>query len=264
MKNSNFLYIITISVIILAGCQTANQPVINETENVKAKELISNIKSINSSSPETISSSFTADGNTGEKKFRFEGKAVFDKNGYYKITVIDYVFQSPVIEAYRESNELYFFYPSEKKLFVDDINKIDLSAYAGFKSDYKIIYALLTGNIPMINNYKVYKCLYSEDEKGYYLILENNECYENIFFKEDVPEKILIIYKGNKSKFEIYLKSPVKIEKGIFFKNLKIIATEINSNININFIKPTLNKAVSVERLNRNKLPKKTEIIRVN
>jgi hypothetical protein len=193
-----------------------------------------------------------------------EGKAVFDKKGYYKITILDYVFQSPLIEAYRESNELYFFYPSEKRLLIDDINKIDLSVYTGFKSDYKILYALLTGNIPMINNYKVYKCLYSENEKGYYLILENNECYENIFFKEDVPEKILIIYKDNKSKFEIYLKSPAKIGEGIFFKNFKIIASEINTGININFIKPSLNKAVSVERLNRNKLPKKTEVLKLN
>jgi hypothetical protein len=110
----------------------------------------------------------------------------------------------------------------------------------------------------------VYKCLYSENEKGYYLILENKECYENIFFKDDVPEKILIIYKDNKAKFEIYLKSPVKTETSIFFKSIKIIAGEINSTINFNYIKPSLNKPVSVEKLNKNKLPKKTEIIRVN
>ena len=108
---------------ILAGCQTAEKSVTNEAENIKAKEFISIINSINSSSPETISSSFTVDGNTGEKKFRLEGKAVFNKSGYYKITAIDYVFQSPIIEAYRELDELYFFYPPEKKLIVDDIIK---------------------------------------------------------------------------------------------------------------------------------------------
>jgi hypothetical protein len=264
MKNKNILYIAIIGLMILSNCQTADKPVTNETENIKAKELISKINRINSSSPQTISSSFTIDGNTGEKKFRMEGKVVFDKKGYYKITVLDYVFQSPIIEAYRESDELYFFYPSEKKLLIDDVNKIDLFAYTGFKSNYKMVYSLLTGNIPMINNYKIYKCLYNENEKGYYLILENNECYENIFFKDDIPEKILILYKDNKNKSEIYLKSPVKIENGIFFKNLKIIATEINTSINISFIKPALNQAVSVERLNRNKLPKKTEMIRLN
>jgi hypothetical protein len=248
----------------LTGCETASNQVTNEAEKIKAQELISKINSINSSSPETISSSFTADGNTGEKKFRMEGKAVFDKSGHYKITILDYIFQSPLIEAYRESNELYFFYPSEKRLVIDDVNKINLSSYTGFKSDYKMIYALLTGNIPMINNYKVYKCLYSENEKGYYLILENNECYENIFFKEDVPEKILIIYKDNKSKFEIYLKSPTKVGDGIFFKTHRVIASEIKTNININFIKPVLNKTVSVGKLNRNKLPKSTEVVKLN
>ena len=264
IKNNKSLYIAILSMMILFSCQTTQNSAPSEIENIKANELISKIDSINNSSPQTISSSFTTDGNTGEKKFRMEGRAVFDKNGYYKITVLDYVFQSPIIEAYRESDELYFFYPSEKRLVVDDINKIDLAVYTGFKSDYKMIYSLLTGNIPLINNYKVYKCLYSENEKGYYLILENNECYQNIFFKDDMPEKILIIYKDNKSKFEIYLKSPIKTDKSIFFKSFKIIATEINTTININFIKPALNKAVSVERLNRNKLPNKTEVIKLN
>jgi len=215
MKNNN-LFIAIICLMILSNCKTADKPVTNETENIKAKELISKINSINNSSPATISSSFTIDGNTGERKFRVDGKMVFDKKGYYKINVMDYVFQSPVVEAYREANELYFFYPSEKKLLIDDVNKINFPAYTGFKSDYKWIYSLLTGNIPIINNYKVYKCLYNENEKGYYLILENNECYQNIFFKDDIPEKILIIYKDSKDKFEIYLKSPLKIEKGIF------------------------------------------------
>ncbi|MCL2155521.1 MAG: hypothetical protein FWH53_07655 [Leptospirales bacterium] len=264
MKNNKILYMAILSVMILFNCQSTEKSITNETEIIKANELLSKINSINNSSPQTISSSFIADGNTGEKKFRMDGKVVYDKNGYYKITMIDYVFQSPIIEAYREFDELYFFYPSEKRLVVDDINKIDLTRYTGFKSDYKMIYSLLTGNIPLISNYKVYKCLYSENEKGYYLILENKECYQNIFFKDDMPEKILIIYKDNKSKFEIYLKSPIKTDKSIFFKSFRIIATEINTTININFIKPTLNKAVSVERLNRNKLPKKTEIIRLN
>ena len=177
----NILHIAVIGVMILSGCQTADKPVLNETETAKAKELISKINSINSSSPETISSSFIIDGNTGEKKFRMEGKIAFNKSGHYKITVLDYVFQSPIIEAYREANELLFYYPSEKRLIIDDINKIDLYSYTGFNSDYKMIYDLLTGNIPLIENYKVYKCLYSENEKGYYLILENNECFENIF-----------------------------------------------------------------------------------
>jgi len=218
MKNSKNLYMTIMTAMILSACQTADKPVTNEAEIIKANEFISKINIINNSSPETISSSLTVDGNTGEKKFRMEGKAVFDKNGYYKITLLDYVFQSPVVEAYREANELYFFYPPEKRLIIDDINKINLSVYTDFKSDYKMIYSLLTGNIPVINNYKIYKCLYSESEKGYYLILENKECFQNIFFKDDVPEKILIIYKDNKSKFEIYLRSPVKIGNGIFLR----------------------------------------------
>jgi outer membrane murein-binding lipoprotein Lpp len=65
MKNNKILYIAVIGVMILSGCQTTQKDVHNEIENIKANELISKINIINNASPETISSSFTIDGNTG-------------------------------------------------------------------------------------------------------------------------------------------------------------------------------------------------------
>ncbi len=263
MANKKTLLLISF-ILIFSGCSSIQKPELSDAESIKAKSFLSSIKKINDSSPDSISSSFSADGYAGEKKFRVEGKSVFDKKGYYKVSIIDYVFQSPVIEAYRELDRLYFYYPVEKKLITDDVNKIDLSRYTGFQTDYKLLYTLLTGGIPLLDNYSVYKCLYDEKDKGYYLILQNDDFYENIFFKDDVPEKILFIHKLSRNKAEIYLKSMIKKDKSIFFKNYKIVAPELNTSINISFSNTVLNSSVNVGRLKLENLPKKVEVIKVN
>jgi len=256
--------VILFLILLIASCTSVPKSELSEAENLKATELLSRINEINASSPVTISSSFTADGNSGEKKFRVEGKVAFDKKGYYKVTVFDYVFQSPIIEAFREIDKLYFYYPAEKKLLTDDVNKINLSVYTGFKTEYKLLYTLLTGGIPLLENYTLYKCLYDEKAKGYNLLIQNDDFFENIFFNGDVPEKILIMHKKSRDKMEIYLKSHVKKDKSIFFRKCRIVVPEINVSININFLKPVLNTAVPVEKLNPDKLPGKVEIIKVN
>jgi len=136
--------------------------------------------------------------------------------------------------------------------------------YTGFKADYKLLYTLLTGGIPVIDKFTVYKCLHDEKEGGYNLIIENDEYYENIFFRGDVPEKILFIHKLSRNKSEIYLKSIVKKDKSIFFKNYKIVVPEANTAINVSFSKLQLNTAVSVNKFNRQNLPKQTGIVKVN
>lgn len=261
---NKYIIVLLASILFISGCSSVHKPELSDAESIKAKSLLSIIKKINDSSPGTILSSFTADGNAGEKKFRVEGRAAFDKKGYYKVTITDYVFQSPVIEAYRELDRLYFYYPVEKKLFADDVNKIDLSRYTGFKTDYNLLYTLLTGGMPVIDNYSVYKCLYDETEKGYNLIIENEDFFENIFFKDDLPVKILFIHKLTRNKAEIYFKSMIKKDKSIFFKEYKIVAPDLNTSISISYLKPLLNTPVSVGKLKMENLPKKVEVIQVN
>jgi len=234
-----------------------------ESDKAKSAELISALDGINASSPETISSSFTADGNTSGKKFRVEGRAVYDKQGYYFITLKDFIFRSPVIDAYRDADKLYFYYPVEKKLIIDDVNKINLYNYSGFKADYIFIETLFTGRIPLINGYKISRLL-KEEGDIYYLILENNEFYENICFKGHIPEKILLIHKESKNKAEIYLKSLTRKGKSSFFRQVKIIAPGLGVSMELSFVNPVINEAVKVQSIEPLKNRKGIEIIKVN
>jgi hypothetical protein len=263
MINKNIFFIIPLFLFV-TGCSTIQKPELSEAENLKAKELLAVIQGINDSSPETISSSFNADGNTGEKKFRVEGRFAFNKKGYYKISVLDYIFQSPIIEAYRDLDRLYFYYPTENRLFVDDIKKIDLNRYTGFKVEYNLLYVLFTGGIPLINDSSVYKCLYDEKEKGYNLIIQNEDFFQNIFFKDNVPEKILFVHKLSRHKAEIYLKSKIKKDESIFFRKIKIVIPELNITVNVDFSRPALNTSVMIEKFNKEKIPKRVEVVVVN
>jgi len=263
MINRKSIFIVLL-ILVLSGCSSVQKAELSEAENLKAKELLTVINGINSGSPETISSAFNADGNTGEKKFRVEGHVAYNKKGYYRITVLDYIFQSPVLEAFRELDRLYFYYPADKVLFVDDVNKIDLSKYSGFNVEYNLLYSLFTGGIPLIDDYSVYKCLYDENDKGYNLILQNGDFFQNIFFKDNVPEKILFIHKLSRNKAEVYLKSIARKDKSIFYKKIRIVVPELNISININFPKPVLNSSIRIEKFNQEKIPKKVEVVVVN
>jgi len=229
----------------------------------KSVELLTILKEINGNSPDTIRASFTADGDTSGKKFRLEGKALFDKKGYYSVSLTDYVFKSPVMNAYRELDRLYFYYPAEKKLLADDINKIDFYRYSGFKADFGFMQTLFTGGIPVIINYSVNKVL-REGESSYFLILENKDYFENIFFSGGIPEKILLIHKQSRDKAEIYLKSMTRREKSIFYRSIRIVAPGLGVTMQISFSKPVLNEPVKVETVEPVRMKKGVQLIKVN
>lgn len=234
-----------------------------EGDKAKSAELIRALDAINAASPDTINSSFTADGETSGKKFKVEGKVLYDKKGYYFVSMKDFVFRSPVVDAYRDAEKLYFYYPAEKKLVIDDVNKINFYNYTGFKADYSFIQTLFTGGIPLVKGYSVSRLL-KEEGDAYYLILENSDYFENIYFKGGIPEKILLIHKESKNKAEIYLKSITRKDKSSFFRKVKIVAPGLGVSMNLSFSGPVLNGDVKVPGIEPLKKKKEVEIIKVN
>ncbi len=229
-----------------------------------ASELFLRVKEINENSPSTISSSFTADGINNGQKFKIEGTADFDRQGYYKISVVDYVFRSKVLDAYRDMDILYFSYPAEKKLLVDNVNRINLYRYIGFQTDFIMLYTLFTGGIPLVRDGRVTKCVAGDEPESYNLVLENDEYMQNIHFVKKVPDKIMIISKATKDKMEIYLKSQITKDKSIFYKNIRIVAPEKNLSVNIKFSGTKLNGSLKIEKFRPDKLKKEVEVIKIN
>ncbi|HPS58558.1 MAG TPA: DUF4292 domain-containing protein [Spirochaetota bacterium] len=262
--------VIVLTVASLLSCATAAE---RETgaargtvtgDSAAAGKLMLAVKEINDNSPATISTSFTADGASNGQKFKIEGTAVFDRKCCFKISVVDYVFRSRVLDAYREMDSLYFYYPAEKKLLVDDVYKIDIFRYTGFQTSFDIMYTLLTGGIPMLKDSSVTKCVAGTEADSFNLVLENSEYMQNIYFKGSVPERIMIIHKSTKDRMEIYLKSRITKDKSVFFKNIRIVAPEKNISANINFLSPSLNAEIKPEKFKREVFKKDVEVIKVN
>lgn len=262
--------VIILTAVLLVSCATAaeKQPVTVQDavtgDSAAAENLMLVIRTINDNAPATISTSFTADGINNGQKFKIEGTAVFDRKGYYKISIVDFVFRSRVLDAYREIDSLYFYYPAEKKLLVDDANRIDIYRYTGFQTSFDLMYTLLTGGIPMLRDSKVTKCVAGSETDSYNLVLENTDYMQNIYFKSGFPERIMIIHKTTKDRMEIYLKSRITKDKSVFFKSIRIVAPEKNISANINFLSPSLNAEIRPEKFKREVLKKDVEIIKVN
>ncbi len=248
----------------LFACKSIPKHELSEAEKLQAKKLIAAIADFNLSSPVTLSSAFTAQGSKGGKEFKVAGNAAFDKKGYYKITVLDYIFQSPVIEAHRELDTLYFYYPAEKRLYIDNARKIDINRYTGFRGDYALLYNFLTGTIPLIDGYNVNKCLYKDKERVYDLVLENSDFYQTISFRDNLPERIEFTHKLTGSKGGINLSSPLKKGKTVFYRKYSVVIPAYEIDIAVNFTRPVLNGDVNLKKIDPDRMPPKTEVIRVN
>lgn len=262
--------VIILTVASLLSCATARE---KETATAQgtvtgdssaAERLMLTVKEINDNAPATISTSFTADGVSNGQKFKIEGTAIFDRKCCYRISVVDYVFRSRVLDAYREIDSLYFYYPAEKKLLVDDVNKIDIYRYTGFQTSFDLMHTLFTGGIPMLRDSIVTKCVAGTEADSFNLVLENSEYMQNIYFKGGIPERIMIIHRVTKDRMEIYLKSRITKDKSVFYKNIRIVAPERNISANINFLSPSLNAEIKPEKFKREVFKKDVEVIKVN
>lgn len=262
-----FVFIIAASVLSCASASGKQGAAVHDDaagDSAAAENLMLTVRGINDNAPATISTSFTADGVSNGQKFKIEGTALFDRKGYYKISVVDYVFRSRVLDAYREMDSLYFYYPAEKKLLVDDVNRIDIYRYTGFQTSFDLIYTLLTGGIPMLSDSRVTKCVAGSEADSYNLVLENTDYMQNIYFKSGIPERIMIIHKTTRDRMEIYLKSRITKDKSVFYKSIRIVAPEKNISANINFLSPSLNAEIKPEKFKREVFKKDVEVIKVN
>lgn len=229
----------------------------------KSAELQDRVKEINENKPSAISSNVTVDGDNRGKKSRFEGSFVYDSGGLAKLSLVDYIFKGPVLDFYRNMNNLYFYYPAERKLYADKFDKIVFPNYSGFPVDFDFVYTLFTGGIPVIKNVTSVKSMGEERGDTFHLILESGEYFQNIYFKKDIPERILVIHKMSREKIEIYLQAHKVKGKSFFFNRIRIVVPGIDTSINFNFTRTRINEPVRIDPFRPDSI-KGAEIIRVN
>jgi hypothetical protein len=230
----------------------------------RIRAMIDSISDINRKSPESYTLDFTIDGTYGEKKNKMLGSVQFNrKQRTMHVSVVDFIFRSPMMTFLQEGDVVRVYYPVEKKLYADNIKTINLANYGGISIDFRMFQDLITGVIPLITGYSVKQGLADNNGKGSMLILENPGFYETISFQGNDPDKILLINKTTREKLEIYVKNPVAQGTSRIYSNIMIISHSVPLRLEVTFKKIQLNTPVKVKTIKDLKLPDGLKIIQM-
>ena len=232
--------------------------------------LVKRIKELNNRSPHTYSTNFLIEGIIKGKKVKLAGNTIFNNNPRrIKIDFIDAIFKSPLITVVQNNDLVKIYFPIEKKLFLDNINTIDISNYANIEINIQILYDLFSGSIPLIKDYTTKKALkpsskkISKIEGPIFLILKNINFYQTISFKNNIPDKILWVNRKNNEKVEVYLEGP-RINQDInFYNTIRLVHPKQNCRITLQFKEIKFNIPVDIKKIVKINLHRDVKIIKM-
>lgn len=240
--------------------------IINLKDN-QISELLKKIREINNASPDSFTADLYLYGNYNRKQFKATGAIEFSKEpGKMKITFFDSIFRTILTTIIQDGETIKLFFPVENAVYIDSIKKIELKNYADINLDYNFMAELATGRIPVIKDYSVKNALAKGEngqgnESEVYIILENNEYYETIAFKKNIPDKILIQNKKSKEKTEILLESPLNDNDIIFFRSIRFILAGSDTRITVEYSNIKFNINIDSKKITKIDLPKGCKII---
>ncbi|HRS78968.1 MAG TPA: hypothetical protein P5115_17590 [Spirochaetota bacterium] len=228
------------------------------------RAMVDTIADINRRSPDSYALDFTIDGAYGGKKNKMLGSMEFNrKQSAMHVSVVDYIFRSPVMTLLQEGDVIRVYYPVEKKMYVDNARTIDMANYGGVSIDFRMFHDLITGVIPLISGYSVKQGLVANNGKGSMLILENPNYYQTISFRGNDPDKILLINRKTRERIELYVKNPVGQGASRIYSSVMIVAQRVPLRLEITFRKIQLNAPVKVKTFKDMKLPGGLKIIQM-
>lgn len=220
------------------------------------QDMINTLSKINRNSPEFFSVEFSIEGVSGQKHFKSLGSAQFSrKERVMHVNFTDFIFKSPVMVLMLDGELIRIYYPADKRLFVDNVNTIDMTNYNVPGISFDLLHDLSTGTFPLIKNYTVKQGYSVKEGTGTMLIIENAKYYETISFKEKVPDKILLMNKKTREKTEVYVKKFLEERGSIFFRNILLVSDQGRLRLDINFSKIKLNTPVRVKTIKDMRLP---------
>jgi hypothetical protein len=274
MRANLFVLIALLSTIIYIGCATDNVKteknfIASNEERVNAQ--LKKILEINNNSPNSFTAQFTIDGQmSNNKNFKSMGNAVFNKKPKkIKITFFDFVFKSPLTIMVQDEKIIKFYFPMDKKLFLDNEDRISLRNYTNIDLNFKFLSGLIMGIIPLIDNYAIKQSLTEKGEpadksREFYIILENDDLFETISIKNNLPDKILLVNKRSKEKVEFYLEEPQYKNNILYYKNIRFISQNSGDKINLKFSNIKYNISIDLKDASYIKIPKDVKVIPVN
>lgn len=223
---------VTLCIVSICGCAggaVKKEEGITIIGNETAQSLLSEIIAVNSNSPQAYTARLSAEGSAGKKKFNVTGEIVYNKTPrMMRVTLLDAIFRSVLTVLIQDNDALKLYFPMEKSLYLDSASTISIQDYATVALDFKILYPLAVGQIPLIENYSIKRGLAANSPKHNgdctnFLILENDFYFETISFSDGIPDKILLLKKNGGIKTELYLEKPLRQGNALVYRKIRLI-----------------------------------------
>jgi hypothetical protein len=251
---------IVCAVLCLGGCSGSMvQENGGSREDARSPEIDRHVKLVedyNAKIPRSFSGTFTLLGNTGKEKIQASGSALYDsERSLMEIVFLDYFFKTPLTVMLQDKSRLYFYFPVDKKLFIDDQSTINIKNYYPIDISFNFIYQLMVGKIPMLRKYRVVKGVATQTPGEFFLIIENENFYETIAFKSGSVEKIKLMNKESREEFEVYFKRSMRDNEVNFFREIKLKGVTKKLTLSIEFTRVQLNVPVKVRTLSDLAIP---------
>jgi hypothetical protein len=235
---------------------------LTQIEDLKIREMMDSVRSINDRSPGSFDYSFTLEGAMKTKKFKSTGTAQFDrKRDRFSASFVDFIFRSPLTSIFQNADEVILYFPSDRKLFRENRKTMNLRNYSGVDISFPVVFSLVAGKIPLLENYAVKEGYVSADGKSSYLILENSECYETISFSDGAPDRIKFLRKREREEMEIYLRRRTLKDGCLLYQNIMILVKALDVKIDITFSAMKVNGPVKVKTISDIKLPVDVQVM---
>jgi hypothetical protein len=263
MRAGDFGALLLILAVMAAGCGTAA----TRTEDTATGQyhpaaadavrgMVESVSSLVKKSPATYTVDFKINGSAGARKYQLLGTAQFNrKDRLMHVTFMDFIFKSTVAMLFQEGDTIRVYYPVEKKMFLDDARTFDLANYGGASLEYGLLHDMATGTFPLVRGYSVKEGLAANDGSGSMLILQNSDYYETISFKNNAPDRVLLINRKTKEKIEVYVKKIMTQGDSVFFSELVVVSARGELRIEISFNRVQLNTPVKVKTIRDMTIP---------
>lgn len=240
----------------LVGCATNDGSHVADGAKLSgtAKDMLNRINEINANAPSSYDIGFSVDVLVKRKSYKLAGSSQFTSQGDKLYVVFsDYIFKSPMFMMFNEGDDIVLYYPSDKKLYKTTNSRANLKNFWNVNLSFNVLKDLITGKIPLIENFAAKEGGDSKD--AVYLILENDSEYETISFKDGLPDKIKITNKTDRTETEIYLSNPRIYGESLIYRKFAAAVKSESSRVDISLNNVKVNVPVTVKTISDIKLP---------
>lgn len=177
------------------------------------------INKINGSIPPSYTASVGLNSILQKQRITSSGTIYFLSNPFsIRIKFTDLIFQSVLADILLVNNSLTAYFPSENTAYKNsDFSSADSSP---FMINPSIVSSVALSRIPIISDSKPTNVYKAEDPAVSVIVFESKTQLESVYFRNDIPEKILIAPKNGGGKTEIKYTGLFYSDGSAFFKKI--------------------------------------------